>query len=163
DALIPRVVALSGWYLGQTLQALGFHDSGLKAATEAGQSLRADASLQLTYALFSRSLVHHLRGESIRALECGESLVKFGSESGLASATAFGLVARGCALVQQGHPNEGIAQLHEGLQRLREVIQLNWPWCNFLLAEACLKAGRYSEGIDNVAEGLVRSNQTGER
>src|SRR5262249_51225403 len=94
---------------------------------------------------------------------CGESLIKLGDETGLAGATAFGLVARGAALVQQGLPNEGIAQLNEGLQCVRDVIQLTWPWCNFLLAEAYLKAGRYSEGIDSVAEGLVRSNQKGER
>jgi class 3 adenylate cyclase/tetratricopeptide (TPR) repeat protein len=163
DTLGHQLAAVSGIFLGATQQALGFHDSGLKAVTEAGRSLMADASLELAYVFFYRSLVHHLRGESIRALECGETLIKLSSENALASAAAFGLIARGGALVQQGLPSEGIAQLSEGFQSVREVLQLTWPWCNFLLAEAYLKAGRYSEGLDSVAQGLARSNQKGER
>jgi class 3 adenylate cyclase/tetratricopeptide (TPR) repeat protein len=162
DTTLSRLGPLSGMYLGATLQALGFHDSGLKTVIEAEQSVRADASLLPTYSLWWRSLVHYLRGESIHVLECGESLIRLGNENALAIATAFGLIARGGALTEPDHPNEAIAQLNEGFDSLRGLIYLGWPFCNFLLAEAYLKAGRCSEGLDCVSKGLARSNEKGE-
>jgi class 3 adenylate cyclase/tetratricopeptide (TPR) repeat protein len=138
DALGHQLIGITGIFLGATQQAAGFHDSGLRSVTEAGRSVTADAPLQIAYAFYYCSLVHHLRGESNHALDYGE-------------------------FVQDGHPDKGIAQLNEGFDSLRELIQLPWTWSYFLLAEAYLKAGRYSEGLDSVAKGLTRSNQKGER
>jgi tetratricopeptide (TPR) repeat protein len=163
DALGHQLVGVTGLFLGATQQASGFHDSGLRSVTEAARSLTADAPLQITYAFFYCSLVHHLRGESNHALEYGESLIRHGEESALAIATASGLIARGDALAQRDHPDEGIAQLKKGFDSLRELNQILWTWCYFLLAEAYLKAGQYSEGLDSVAKGLARSNQKGEK
>jgi class 3 adenylate cyclase/tetratricopeptide (TPR) repeat protein len=162
DPTLVPMVAHSLIYLGSTLQSLGLCDSGLKAATEARHLLRPGALLMDTYVFYLLFLIHYLRGEWNRALEWGESLIKLGKENELAITTAAGLMARGAALAQRGHPNEGISQLNEGFASFRELNQLSWPSCNFLLAEAYLRAGRYSEGIDSVAEGLVRSNKKGE-
>ena len=68
----------------------------------------------------------------------------------------------GWALVKQGQPDEGIAQLRAGLMAYRatgaELESSHWLG---LLAEASCDAGRAEEGLRAVAEALDHVDQTG--
>lgn len=65
-------------------------------------------------------------------------------------------VKRGWALVWLGQKEEGYALLMDGLERLRKAnAETGWPYFLCMLADARLRLGMISEGLEAVAEGLA--------
>ncbi|QRK06366.1 protein kinase [Archangium violaceum] len=72
-------------------------------------------------------------------------------------------VKRGWALVWLGQKEEGHALLMDGLDRLRKVnAETGWPYFLCMLADARLRLGMISEGLEAVAEGLAWGHRTGQ-
>jgi predicted ATPase len=85
------------------------------------------------------------------------------TEQGFAFWAAWGNVLRGWALAEQGHVEEGIAQLRQGLATHRAAGTGIWrPYLLALLAEACKEGGQTEEGLTVLAEALAQVEKTGE-
>ena len=71
---------------------------------------------------------------------------------------------RGWALVQQGQTQEGIEQMHQGLQAFRATgAELARPYFLALLAEAHGLIGEPEAGLTVLAEALTVVDTTGAR
>ena len=85
-------------------------------------------------------------------------------EQGFALILAYGIILRGCALVEQGQGEEGIAQIRRGLVAQQatgtEGLRLYFL---ALLAGAYGKVEQAEEGLTILAEALTLVNKTGER
>ncbi|HEX3253839.1 MAG TPA: hypothetical protein VHS05_30670, partial [Pyrinomonadaceae bacterium] len=85
------------------------------------------------------------------------------TEHGLSIYKAFGIIARGSALVEQGFHNEGIEQIREGLA-VHEATEarLARPHFLLLLAAALQKSQQVDESLRVVHEALDLSRERGE-
>jgi len=143
-------------YMALVLWALGFPDQALKdgdAAIELSQALSHPPSLA-----FAQGVVgyfHQYRREAGAARQVAERLIALSAEQGFAHWLAQGMVTRGWALAAQGHHEEGIAQIREGLAAFRAIgVEVLRPHALCLLAEACLEAGLLEDSLDAISEAL---------
>jgi len=73
-------------------------------------------------------------------------------------------VLRGWALAEQGHGEEGIAQMRQGIAAYRHTgAELNLPCWLVLLAEAYGKIGKPEEGLSTLAEAVALVEKNEER
>jgi predicted ATPase len=150
--------ALALWHLG-------YADLALQRSHEA-LTLAQDLShpFSLTFALISVALLHQLRRETQAARERAEATITLSTEHGFPLWLAQGTVSRGWALAEQGHGEEGIAQIRQGLNAYRATgAEVMRPYFLALLAEAYEKAGQAEEGLNALAEALAVVNKTGGR
>ena len=85
-------------------------------------------------------------------------------EQGFAYYLMQGTLLRGRALAEQGHGEEGIAQMCQGLAAYRATgTETGQPPFLAWLAEAHKKVGQAEEGFTALAEALAIVNKTGER
>jgi hypothetical protein len=69
-------------------------------------------------------------------------------------------IFRGWALARQGHSEEGISQLHEGLAAYRATgAEVDRPLLLTFLADACREGTRTEEGLTAVTEALTMIEQ----
>src|SRR5262249_49527313 len=69
-------------------------------------------------------------------------------------------VMRGWAMAAQGRNEEGIAQIQEGLARLRAGgAEIGRPAYNTILAEACGEADRLDDGLSAAREALAAADE----
>jgi predicted ATPase len=73
---------------------------------------------------------------------------------------ASGRCYRGWALVAQGHTEEGIAQMRQGLARVSIARGLMGPYTRALLAEACAHRGQTAEGWAMIEQALTEVGQS---
>jgi class 3 adenylate cyclase/predicted ATPase len=150
-------------FLGRVLWHLGYPDEALR---HSGQAI---AIAQEVSHPFSQSVARwwttglvQLRGEIKQTRDMAEDLLEFTTEQRFPFGAAHAQVMGGWALVKQGQPDEGIAQLRAGLMAYRatgaELESSHWLG---LLAEASCDAGRAAEGLRAVAEALDHVGQTG--
>ena len=150
-------------FLGRVLWHLGYPDEALR---HAGQAI---ALAQEVFHTFSQGVARNwttellqLRGEIERARDMAEDLLGFATEQGFPFLAARARGIGGWALVRQGQPEEGIAQMRAGLLAYRatgaELESSHWLG---LLAEASCDAGCAKEGLRTVAEALDHIGQTG--
>jgi predicted ATPase len=63
-------------------------------------------------------------------------------------------------MAEQGRSEEGIAQIQEGLAAFRATgAELMRPYFLCLLAEACMKTGRFDDGLSALTEALVAADE----
>jgi predicted ATPase len=123
-----------------------------------------DHPFSLAFTLDSAAQLHQYRREDPAAQERAEAAMTLATEQGFALPLAVGMVVRGWALTEQGHKEEGIAQLQEGLAACQAIgAKTLLPYFLALLAEAYGKVGRAKEGLTTLAEALATVNKTGER
>ena len=98
------------------------------------------------------------------AQEQAEAAITLSTERGFPPRLAEGILMRGWALAMQGHTEEGIAQLRQGIAAWRatgaEIARP--PWLAFL-AEAYGKAGQAAEGLTALMEARALVHKTDER
>ncbi len=76
----------------------------------------------------------------------------------------WGAVLRGWAVVRKGLGEEGIQEIHQGLEAWRAAgAQVAQPWMLTLLSDSYRRLGRTGEGLSVVAEALAAVEMTGER
>jgi predicted ATPase len=147
------------WCLGYPDQAAKRSEDALALARELGHPYTmADI---LTYA---GCLLGEMRRDAHLFITCAEELKWLASDNELQGWLGMGTWYRGEAQVMQGHVEEGIAEMREGL----EFHQFGPARCYqtgrlYSLAEAQAKAGRPEEGLSTLAETLALVEQTDER
>jgi predicted ATPase len=151
----PGVFCLA--YVAWTLWYLGYPDRALK---------RVNKALALAQALsdpfnqaFAGSFVGFLRQyrrEARAAQETAESVIALSAEHGFTQILALTTILHGWAMAEQGHREEGIAQVQEGLAAHRATgAELLRPYHLCLLAEACMETGRFDDGLSALMEALA--------
>jgi class 3 adenylate cyclase/predicted ATPase len=146
------------WHLGHPEQALKRSHEALTLA----QGLSHPFSLGL--ALVMAGLLHQLRRERQAAQERAEAALTLATEQGFAEWLGAGSLLRGWALAEQGHREEGIAQMRQGLAALQAIgAEIGRASGLAQLAEAYGKEGQAEEGLTVLAEALAVVDRNGER
>jgi TOMM system kinase/cyclase fusion protein len=167
----PGVVCRA--YAGVTLWYLGYPDQALGQSLEALTLARELAHpMSVTMALFFATWVHQFRREAELTQERAEAVIALGAEQGFAVYPAAGAIFRGWVLAQrsrepgagQGHVEEGIAQMHQGLAAWRATgAAVFQPYGLALLAAASAQVGQHEAGLALLAEALALTHDRGER
>jgi class 3 adenylate cyclase/predicted ATPase len=146
------------WYLGYPDQALKRAHEALTLARELSHPF------SLAFALSFASWLHQFRQEGQLTQERAEALIALSSEQGFPYRLADGTIMRGWARSEQGHGEEGIAQIHQGIAAYGATgAGVQRPHHLALLAEACGKVGQTEEGLSALTEALGIVHKNGER
>lgn len=96
--------------------------------------------------------------------ERAETLIALSREQAFPSYWALGEILRGLALTEQGQPEEGLAQMRQGLVRYR-TTQTSMGLPGFLthFAAAYIEAGQKQAGLTVLAEAEETMHRQGER
>jgi predicted ATPase len=159
SAVDDGVTSLS--YMAGTLWYLGYPDQSLKRLNEAltlARTLSRPFSLAWAEALLGA--VFQLRREARATQETAESAIAFSAERGFPDLLARATILRGWAMAEQGHHEDEMAQMQEGLAASRATGSGLWrPHFLCLLAEACLEAGRLDDGLSALTEALAAADE----
>jgi DNA-binding winged helix-turn-helix (wHTH) protein/predicted ATPase/Cdc6-like AAA superfamily ATPase len=144
---------------------LGYPEKALKRICEALTFAQQQAHpLSLAYALNFAADCHRLRREERITQERAEAAIRLSTEHGFPLWSAGATMARGWALVKQGIPEEGIAQIHEGLGAWKATgAEIGQPSWLAQLAEAYERIGQVEEGLTVLTEALAVTNKNEER
>jgi predicted ATPase len=146
------------WYLGYPDQALKSSDDALATAQHLGHRH------SLLSAFGFRTWLHEYRQEVDLLQQTSEAILKLAAEGEAAMGRAHMMILTGWALVRQGRHEEGLAQMHQGLQAYRatgaELERVHWL---ALLAEAYQGVGQATLGLDALNEALDTASRTGIR
>jgi predicted ATPase len=152
-------------YAAQALWALGYPEQARQRIDE-GLSLAQELPhrFSLAAALVYAAQQHQLRREEPTAQARAEAAISLSTEQGFPHWLAAGTLLRGWALAIQGHAEEGIADLQQGLAAWRAMgAKLGLSWVLPLLAETYGKAGQVEAGLQALTEALALVDQTQER
>lgn len=142
-------------FAAQSLWMLGYPDQALEKGRK---SLALARELSHPYSLAWTRLqvgtLHQFRRDGSETQEQAEALQRLSDEQGLPHHLAAGSILRGWALAEQGHGDEGLALMRQGLDA-SSGSPLFWR-VHFLalLAEVCGRAGEIEEGLNALAEAL---------
>jgi predicted ATPase len=152
------MVALVLWALGYPSQAVQQSHDAIILAQELSHAY------SLARALSAATLLRQFLRAKPAVQEQAEALIALATEQGFALPLAEGTILRGCALVEQGQGETGIAQMRQGIATLQAIgaEAHRLPYLA-LLAEAHGKAGHAEEGLAVLAEGLAVVEKTGAR
>jgi hypothetical protein len=99
------------------------------------------------HALAFAFFVSYFRGEGTAAQAWADEMLMLATEQGFAHWQAQGMILRGWAVARQGHLQEGIEQLRQGLATWQAIgAGLLQPYWLGLLAETFWWVGQYDEG-----------------
>jgi predicted ATPase len=152
-------------YAAHALWLLGYPDQSRQRMHEALALARELAHpLTLVAVLVYAGMLHAWCREALAAQDQAEEAVTLASEQGFPQFAQLGTIVQGWARVEQGHREEGIDQIRQGMAARRASgIELAWPWLVALLTEASGKVDQVDEGLGALAEALVVVERTGER
>ncbi len=145
----------------ESLWFLGYAERALSHATDAVTlGLRLSHPFSEAQAQICLGRVHRNRREVDSARRAADAVIRLCEDhvfSPFYSTVARAL--RGWALVQAGETHEGIKQIGRVVDERPTLLVESLV----LLADACLSAGRIKEGLDAVAQALVRIEEGSER
>jgi predicted ATPase len=132
-----------------------------------GEALALARSLahpfNVAYACHFAAGLHHVRRERDAVQQLEDESIALSNEHGFRLFLIAGGIHQGWALSEQAPGDAGIARIREGLAAWRAIgAELRMPAFAALLAEACGKARRWSEGLAAVSDGLAVGAQTGQ-
>jgi len=160
----PGVLDLS--FTSLVLMLLGYPEQAVRKSHEA-LTLARELSYpySLAVALSYACCLHQERGEGQLTQERAEAAITLSTEQGFAQSwLARQTILWGWALAAQGHAEEGISQMRQGLAgRLATGAELWQPYHLALLAEAYGKVGQAEEGLAALTEAMAQVDKTGER
>jgi predicted ATPase len=148
-------------YAAWTLWHLGYPGQALERGNEALTSAQAlSLPLSLVFAEFFVVVLRQYRREAGEAQEPTESLIALCAEHEFPDWFAMATGLRGLAMAKEGHKEEGIAQIQEGLAAYRATgAELYRPYFLCLLAEACMETGRFDDGLSALTEALIAADE----
>jgi class 3 adenylate cyclase/tetratricopeptide (TPR) repeat protein len=150
-------------YLSDALWMRGYPDRALACCEEAVALARqVNHPLSLAQAQWTRCGVHLMRGEADEARRWAEQAIALASEYALPFVRSQSHFHLGRALVEQGHVEEGMREMREGMAALIGMgSSSNTPYMLCSLAAACGARGETGEGLALVDRGLAMVDETG--
>jgi predicted ATPase len=146
-----NLVALALWLLGYPDQALAL-----------AQQLAHPVSV--TIARYWAAALHHFRREASPTQTHAEAAMTIATARGFPQLLARAMPLRGWALAADGHGEEGIMQIQEGLAIFQATgVARDRPYHLALLAEVCAQGGQTTAGLEALAEALVTLPKSGVR
>jgi hypothetical protein len=139
-----------------TLCILGHPDHGLQWNAEALARARTVAHpFTSVWMLLFAAYVHYVRKDVQRGREQTEAVMALATEYGFIDCLHQGMLLHGWACVLQDQRQDGLAEIHQGLDGYRASGQaVDRPRCLALLAEACAWQGQVEAGLAALAEAL---------
>ena len=151
-------VAVALWFLGYPEQALRRNLEAIVLAQEL--ALPYSEAFALSFAAW----VHVRRREGNAAQARIAALLALAAEQGFQLWTVEGTVLQGWALAEQGHIEEGIAHMRQGLAAYSAMgAEMGRSGHLALLAEVYGKAGQVEEGLRTLTEAFAAVQKTGEQ
>jgi predicted ATPase len=152
-------------FAARALCSLGYPDQALvrsqEAVTLAQQIVHP---FSLGFALVFAAMVHQYCREVRAVQERAEAVISLAMAQGFPHWRAQGAILRGWTLAQQGQPQVGIEQIHQGLSAFRATgAEINQSYFLAMLAEAHGTMGQPETGLTMLTEALALVDTTGER
>jgi predicted ATPase len=145
-------------YDGWTLWFLGYPDQALRLCADA--RLYADKSQHPFSEAMARTIslrVHQLRDEAALVADRANDAISLCQEHEFAHYLAMAMVLRGWAIARQGEFDKGIAEIQEGLEKVRAIGALLYePYILGLAADTCLKNERYEQALEALNQARLR-------
>ena len=153
-------------FLANILLLQGFPDQAGQLCTEAFEVARRASHIHtLEYALFFGPIRRHFGLRKLSSFQQNVAeLAAVAREHNLPMWQAYAATQQGWYLSQTGQFDAAIAMLLDGLAGLKASgVSYDTPLANGQLAEAYLKAGRHSQGLDAIEKALTAVQSTNER
>jgi tetratricopeptide (TPR) repeat protein len=141
------------WVTGYPDRAVNLSESAIKRSRELNQPF------SLTQSLFWASVIRFWRGDVVETGQLCEQINALAEEGGFASFAALTRIYQGWIASMKGEHERAIEVISSGLAT---PIRIMTTHASSVLAEACLRAGRYQEAMDAVAAGREHTQKTGE-
>jgi class 3 adenylate cyclase len=157
----PAVCAMT---VGASVKwALGFPDQAARMEERALVFARRLQHIpSLAHALSFNAHSQVLRRDVAAAAASARELLPICQEYKLAQPGALAMIDLGWALVQMGHIRDGFTRLKEGFDQLNSIGVRIWlSRGKRMIAEACLAAERYDEGLEEVCRAISIANEIG--
>jgi predicted ATPase/class 3 adenylate cyclase/predicted negative regulator of RcsB-dependent stress response len=149
--------AWAAWLLGYPDQAWHHIQAALTLSHELAHPF------SLAYALICTAIIHRFRREVSASQAHAEAVVTLATEQRFVFWGAWGTILRGRALADQGHGDEGITQMQQGLAAYEVTgAAVFRPTFLALLAEAYGQMGQLEKGLVTLTEALTLVDTTGE-
>ena len=147
------------------LWCLGYPDQALKNTQDALHLAHELAHPHtLAFALNITAMFHQFRHEETAVREQAEASLTLSTEHGFVYRVALATLLQGWALAAQGHREEGLVRMQEGLAAQRATgAEALHPYFLALLAEIYGKMGQPEEGLAALAEASAMRQRTGEQ
>jgi len=152
------IAALTLWHLGYSDRALRRSNEALALAQELSHPH------SLVYADFAMAFLRQFRREAMAVQEAAEGMRALSVEHGLTDYWSLATLLRGWAMAEQARNEEGIARIQKVLALARATgTGLMRPYFLSLLAQACMKTGRFDDGLSALTEAMAAADETEER
>jgi len=147
-------------YDGMALWFLGYPDRALQVCADARRISQVPWSEGLARTITLR--VHQLRGEPAAVAAQANAAIALCEEHEIVHYLGMSLILRGWANAQQGEFDKGIAEMQDGLEKVRATGNLiTESYSLGLLAEACLKNERYGQAFDFLEQAQIGLEEQG--
>jgi class 3 adenylate cyclase/predicted ATPase len=147
-------------YDGMALWFLGYPDRALQVCADARRISQDPWAEGLARTITLR--VHQLRGEPAAVTGQANAAIALCEEHEIVHYLGMGMILRGWAGAQQGEFEKGIAEMQDGLEKVRATGGLiTESYTLGLLAEACLKNERYGQAFDFLEQAQIGLEEGG--
>lgn len=143
--------------MGAVDEAVRLSDGSVAFARELGHPFT------LGQTLFFASTVHHARQDPEATLAHASEAAAMAREHGFRLMLAWASVLEGCAIVQIGRRNDGLALLRGALSAIDPGSRQFMTHFHAIFAETCLACGQGDEGLRSVDAGLRLAAEGDER
>jgi predicted ATPase len=141
------------WVTGYPDRAVNLSESAINRSRELNQPF------SLAQSLFWAIVVRYWRGDVIETQHLCKQVDALAEEGGFASMVALTRIYQGWIASMQGKHERAIAMIGSGLA---SPIRIMTTFTSSILAEACVRAGRYQEAMDAVVVGREHTQKTHE-
>ena len=147
-------------YNAMALHLLGYPDQALQVCAEA--RAYGDASQHPFTDAMARTIglrVHQFREDAAAVASQADEAIALCKGHEFAHYLAMALVLRGWASARQGEFEKGIAELQEGVEKVRAAgAFLFEPYALSLLADTCIQNGRYEQALEFLDQAKLGRN-----
>ena len=146
------------WCLGYPAQAEERINEAIAIGKDSNHPFSEAVSLHF------KTIFYQYRGEVTEVDTAARQMLQICQEHAFSGWEAAALVMKGWTIVEQEHPEEGIAMIRKGITAWEETrAEVLLPLFLALLAEAYQRAGQYSLALQTLDTALVVITRTGER
>ena len=159
----PGVYALA--WISWALLFLGYPEQALERSKEAiALAQKLDHPFSLTFALnVSGNFINRMLREAQTYRKYSKEVMRLSEEKGFVFYQGLALFDQGWMQVEEGQMEEGITQMHQGLEVLQASgTEAYRTYCLSFLADAYSKADKVEEGLKVLAEALALVEKSGE-
>jgi predicted ATPase/class 3 adenylate cyclase len=151
-------------YLAWTVFVLGFPTQGHALAGEAIAVARDRSEFYYAMALSNDCYLHHMCGDCAAVETNIATLLDLSAKKGIVVFHAVARLFEGWTRASRGAPEDGIDLMRDALAKIAATEQkVEHPYKRSILAETCLRAGRWSEAEEQLDEALRLVRATDER